>query len=105
MYLKCHYGEDASLEVETAAAIHRYLTANPAGRFDTEAAHRIGRVETPSLRMTDTPYWKRRHEDIAIPVYRQSNIGSKVNCNACHSDALTGRFDDSKIKIPDGGKK
>ncbi len=100
-----HYGEDATLDEETAKAVESYLRTNPAETFDTEIAHRLGRIETASLRMTDTPYWKKRHRDIDPTVFRKPAIGSKVNCRACHQDAASGRFDDSKIHLPTGDQK
>jgi len=100
-----HYGEDASLDAETAKTISTYLRANSAETFDSEAAQRLGRIDTASFRMTDTPYWKRRHQDIAPAVFRLKTVGSKVNCNACHTDAVSGRYDDAKIQLPPGGRK
>lgn len=100
-----HYGEDASLDAETAAVIRNYLDANHAGTFDTEVSHRVGRLDTPSLRMTETEYWKRRHEDIDSGVFRLPGVGSKVNCNGCHGDAASGRFDDSRIHFPEKGQR
>ena len=100
--LEDHYGEDASLDNETTAAITAYLIHNSARTFDTEAANRIGRMQTPSMRMTDTPYWKKRHRDIKPAVFRSKGIGSKINCNSCHKDAASGRFDDVNIDIPNG---
>ncbi|NQV83129.1 MAG: cytochrome b/b6 domain-containing protein [Rhodospirillales bacterium] len=100
-----HYGEDASLDAETVRTIRAYLDANPAGTFDTEAAQRVGRIETSSFRMTDVPYWKARHQSIAPSVFRLTAVGSKVNCNGCHKDAASGRFDDVKIHLPTGDKK
>ncbi|NQU55733.1 MAG: cytochrome C [Rhodospirillales bacterium] len=100
-----HYGEDASLDKETAKSIKAYLNANAAETFDTEAAQRVGRIDTASLRMTDAPYWKKRHQDIDATVFRQKAVGSKVNCNGCHKDASSGRFDDIKILIPTGDQK
>lgn len=100
-----HYGEDASLEEETRHQIESYLTANDASSFDTEVAHRIGRVETASIRMTDTPYWIKHHRKIASAIFKGPSVGSKVNCDGCHKDAATGQFDDVNIYIPNGDKK
>ena len=55
--LEDHYGEDASLDIETAEQIRAYLSANHAETFDTDVAQSIGRLETPSHRITDTPSW------------------------------------------------
>ena len=100
-----HYGEDASIDAASATAIENFLTTNAAGTFDTQAANRIGRVGTSDFRITRTPYWKRRHHDIPSAVYRQKNIGSKVNCNGCHRDADSGLYANSEIHIPDGVQK
>lgn len=100
-----HYGEDASLDAETAKSINVYLNGNPAETFDTEAAQWVGRIDTASLRITDTPFWKMRHQDIGPSVFRQKAVGSKVNCNGCHKDAASGRFDDAKIHLPSGDPK
>ena len=103
--LSDHYGEDASLDGKTTDSIKAFLTANAAGTFDTEVSHRMGRKNTPSLRMTDTRRWKKWHRDIELADFSKRAIGSKVNCNACHKDALSGRFDDANIQIPTGDKK
>jgi len=100
--LSNHYGEDASLDDETMTSIGTFLTTSSANKFDTEAAHRVGRKETPSMRMTDTKFWKKKHRKIAEPIFKQKTVGSKINCMACHGDALSGRFDDQNIQIPPG---
>jgi len=100
-----HYGEDASLDAETTTAIETFLAANAAGKFDTEASWRIGRTDTRSLRITDTAFWKKRHDGIAERVFKQSSVGSKINCNGCHGDAASGRFADQNIHFPNGDKK
>ncbi len=100
-----HFGEDASLDEETRRRITAYLGKNDAFSFDTEAAHKIGRVEMASNRMTDTPYWKKRHRAIKDAVFKGPSVGSKVNCQGCHRDAATGRFDDQNIHVPKEGLK
>jgi len=102
--LSDHYGEDASLDAETAAAMGAFLAANAAETFDTEAAWRMGRIDTKSLRITDTPYWTARHAGIADAVFKLSSVGSKVNCNGCHRDAASGRFADQDIHLPNLSK-
>ncbi len=99
-----HYGEDASLDEETTTIIRTYLDENNAGTFDTEVSQRVGRIDSPSFRMTDTAYWKKRHEDIDSSVFRLKAVGSKVNCNNCHKDAASGRFDDANIHVPTGNQ-
>ena len=103
--LSDHFGEDASLDADTTATIESFLTANPAESFDTEAAWRIGRIYTRFLRITDTALWKKRHEGIGDDTFKLRSVGSKVNCNACHRDAASGRFADQDIHLPNGDQK
>jgi len=102
--LSDHFGEDASLDEQTTQEISTYLQANNAQSFDTEVSHKIGRHDTKSMRMTDTRYWQKKHDEIKDSDFKHSSIGSKVNCNGCHQDADTGRYDDEKIKLPKGVK-
>ncbi len=98
--LEDHYGEDATVGRKTAEEILAFLKANDATRFDTEAAVRLGRAKTDDLRISSVPWWKKRHENIPKQVFASPAVGSAANCNACHRDAQTGRFDDAQIRIP-----
>jgi len=100
-----HFGEDASLGQKTASNISTFLQANSATTFDTKVARRVGRSDTASLRMTDTRFWKKQHDEIDDAVFRMQGVGSKVNCNSCHKDAMSGRFGDANIHVPTGDKK
>jgi cytochrome b len=99
--LSDHFGEDASLEPDVAARIRAYLTKNSAEKWDTRAAHELQRSnpEDP-LRLTATPFWTRVHRQIPDAVFRSKAVRAKGACNACHTDASTGRFDPQKIEIP-----
>jgi cytochrome b len=98
-----HFGEDASLPEGQRLEIAAFLGANASETFDTEAAVRF-RSQTPSepLRITATDYWRRKHASVAPEVFARPRLGGKANCGACHEDADTGRFDDSRIHIPGG---
>lgn len=97
-----HFGEDASLEPELMSQIRAYLTINSAEKWDTRAAHELA-LANPSdpLRLTATPYWARTHRRIPETVFKSRAVGAKGACNACHSDASTGRFDPQNINIPE----
>lgn len=99
--LSDHYGEDASLDEHGLMNITRYLMKQSAHFVDSESAHNIGRQETQTMRITDTSYWKKRHKEINEGLFSSPNVGSKINCNACHSDADSGRFDDVNINLPE----
>jgi cytochrome b len=97
-----HFGEDASLDPATAQNIAEWLSANAAETWDTEAANRFRVLAADQpLRITATPYWVTKHEEVPDAVFQQKSVGSKVNCVACHGDAGTGLFDDEAIHIPE----
>jgi cytochrome b len=93
-----HFGEDASLPPDTAAAIAAYLAGNAAERWDTRAAN-VFRAPEP-LAITATDYWKRRHAGIGPEVFQRQEVGTKSNCEACHGDARQGLFTPQAISIP-----
>ncbi len=93
-----HFGDVASLPDTKTAEIAGFLAANAAETSDTEAANRFRAVAADEpLRITATPFWVRRHSSISAATFAGPLIRSKSNCAACHSDAATGRFDDSAI--------
>ncbi len=99
--LQHHFGDDATLSAEQVAHIRAYLDANSAGHWDTYPAHLM---RTPaangSLRLTDTPGWRRMHRGIPAAVFRSKPVYRSSACDACHSDATTGRFAPQQIAIP-----
>jgi len=97
-----HFGDDASLGGSTTSTIAAWLVANAAETFNTESANRF-RVVAPDepYRISSTPYWVRKHAGLAPDVFARKSVQSKVNCNACHRDAESGRYDDQAIAIPE----
>jgi cytochrome b len=102
-----HFGEDLYLDDTTLADLRNYATANSADQGLTEPSRKImdsmDAAETP-LRITETRYWRRKHDDIAAETWQQSNINGKGQCDACHSDAVQGWFEDSRMNIPGPGE-
>jgi len=99
-----HFGDDASLDDESEAEILEYLLASSAERSGSEASVKILRSLEPGrvyMRVTETPYWQRKHSDIGDDVYRRSSIVSRSNCVACHPGSDAGSFEDRDIRIPD----
>jgi cytochrome b len=99
--LKHHFGADASLSPEQVTQIRDWLDANAAGHWDTLPSHLL-RIPAAngSLRITDTPGWRRRHRSIAEAVFANSSVNGRSNCTACHADAASGRFAPQDIAIP-----
>lgn len=94
--LSDHFGEDASLDKETADEITSYLVQNAAdsswwgGKFMRGVKDHM----TP-LRITETPYWKREHKgEVRASAWKSPKVKSKANCQACHRDAVRGNYHD-----------
>jgi nitrate/TMAO reductase-like tetraheme cytochrome c subunit len=85
-----HFGTDASLDPAAAAEIAAFLERH-AGR---------DRGATTSLRITDTPWFQRKHRKISDTVWARPAIKSPANCAACHARAERGDYDDDTVRIP-----
>jgi len=88
-----HFGTDASVDAATEAAIRRYLEAN-AGTGRKVAS------DPALVRVTQSPRFLRKHDDIAASVFRSDKVKSAANCGACHASAPEGRFSDHDARIP-----
>lgn len=96
-----HFGEDASLDPATTAALAAWLDANAAEAFDTKAANRLRLVNPePPFAITATPFWRRTHHEIPDAVFNRAPIDGRGNCAACHRDAAQGTFRPFAIVIP-----
>ncbi|MGE4280478.1 MAG: diheme cytochrome c [Magnetospirillum sp.] len=91
-----HFGEDASLPADKAAAIRAYLVNNAgdvAGQGRArKAMGRLSSADTP-IRITDTPDFQRKHR---LPDWRWKDpkVVTKSNCPACHVEAERGLYED-----------
>ncbi|MCF6301916.1 MAG: cytochrome b/b6 domain-containing protein [Devosiaceae bacterium] len=95
-----HFGEDASLGAETTAQITEHLKTYAAEAWDTEAANLLRAVDPQKpTQITASPFWKQNHQGIAEVVFETKPVNGEANCQACHKDALGGRFDDQQIEI------
>ena len=57
------------------------------------------------VRITETPYFMRKHDEIpAKMVTANKQVNSFSNCNACHSKADQGLFDEHGVRIPGYGR-
>jgi hypothetical protein len=94
--LDSHFGENASLDVETTAKVLAYLEANAASeRSKYGASPSSGAV--PVLRISQQPWFLRKHGPRRISPASLERRGAKsaADCAACHKAAdKTGVFDD-----------
>lgn len=98
-----HFGTDLGLDAATTAAVLKFMTDNSADKHLTEAGFKIEQSvpkDSTPLRITETPYWTRKHREITASDWANPLIKSKNNCAACHSDADAGSFEDGAMHIP-----
>ena len=102
--LEDHFGDDASLEKEDTQAILDYLVAHSAQQSSQEAAYKISQSirKKDIIAITESPYWKRRHQEIDKTIFKQKNIAKASNCKACHGAFESGLLHDKDIAIPKG---
>ena len=88
-----HFGTDASLAAAAAGEIGSFLQANAA-----QGKRAAGGEST--LRITETGWFKRKHDEVPARTWRQSEIRSPANCSACHKQAEQGDFSERNVRIP-----
>ena len=90
-----HFGENASLHASDGATILAYLVAHADDAPSTANGRRFMRsipADATPLRITDTRFWKRGHNEISAASFGAPNVKSKANCVACHSGAAAGQY-------------
>ena len=90
--LNKHFGVDASVDPKTAAHIATFLERN-AGR---ERASR----QSSTLRITDTRWFRHEHDEVPNRVWSNPKVKTASNCQACHTAAVDGDFNEDTISMP-----
>lgn len=101
--LENHFGDDASLDSNTAQSIYSFLNQNSAEASTHQAAHMITKSlkeKDDTIAISNTPYWKKRHSSIDENIFTSQEIKSKANCQACHMDIENGLMENHLIKLP-----
>ena len=89
--LESHFGEDASLDEESVAAITSYLNSNSAD--SSWIGNRFSRGQTNDwpLRITETDHWLREHKNQSFKNVNSKDI-IRSDCVACHDKAASGDY-------------
>lgn len=98
-----HFGENAGLDPATSEEIARFLAANAADRSGNRRSAKIVASIPPAaapLRISETVYFRRKHDEIAAETWRRPRVGSPANCQACHQTAEKGDFSERNVMIP-----
>lgn len=88
-----HFGTDASLDAVAVKEILPFLETNAAPEPRKPNAE-------PSLRITETAWFKHEHDEISALTWKNPKIKSASNCAACHTQAEQGNFDEDTVRIP-----
>ena len=94
-----HFGQDASLEPIPQKDITNFLVKYSADQGNVKYAKSVPAASTP-LRITETTWFKREHDEIRANVWKRKKIGSASSCMACHKGAEQGDFSEDKVAIP-----
>lgn len=79
--LNRHFGANASLDANDNKSILGFLERN-AGSGE--------RYSSTSLRISDTPWFKREHHVISPKEWAHQDVKSRSNCSACHGKQVLG---------------
>jgi hypothetical protein len=98
-----HFGENAELDATTNKEITDFLVKNSAdvsnSRRCSKMINSIGKNDAP-LRITETAYFIRKHDEVSASTFKRKAIGSASNCIACHKGAEVGNFSEHEVRIP-----
>ena len=86
-----HFGTDASLDAAAVASITVYLEQH---------AGRERRGERETLRITETAWFAREHDEVPRPLWKSPAVKNAANCAACHTQAESGDFRERNIRLP-----
>lgn len=98
--LEHHFGQNAELDAEARARLERWLVENSADAGAGRGAS--GKAESAPSRITQLPWFARKHRPIAAQVVARPSIRSIAHCAACHPGAADWDFEDDRAKIPPG---
>lgn len=97
-----HFGDNAELAANDLASIKAYLDSD---NYDQSSVKRRygNRLDTPGtpLRVTGTRFFKAIHEEVPDRVVTNNPaVKTFARCEACHSRAQEGSFDEDEVRIP-----
>ena len=90
--LDSHFGSDAAVNPEIGEKLTAFLVAN-AGK-----ANRTGAAGNPP-RISQTTHFLKEHRKIPARFWTDTRVRSAANCEACHTNAASGRFSEHDIAI------
>jgi hypothetical protein len=88
-----HFGENAVLDPKDNQEILGFLKRYAGGGE---------RFSARSLRISDTLWFKREHDEVPSRAWSDPRIKTPANCGACHVNAARGNWSEHGIRMPAG---
>lgn len=88
-----HFGTNATLDAQENAEILAFLERNAA---------QDQRYGVKTLRISDTPWFQRKHREVQGATWAHAKVKSRANCTACHVTAERGDWSEHSVRMPDG---
>jgi len=106
--LKDHFGDNAELPLDTAARLRAYLTENAADAAgDRRGAWLLRGLKgrDAPMRITELPAIRGEHRELPVRLVADNkDVGSLSRCEACHTRAAKGYYNDHDVRIPGYGR-
>lgn len=90
-----HFGANASLDAADNKEILDFLMRH-AGSGE--------RYSASTLRISDTPWFRREHRSISPKEWTHPEVKSRANCSACHQDIAHAKWSERNIDVPGKGR-
>ncbi len=88
-----HFGDNAAIDAKLNQEILDFLVRN-AGSGD--------RYSAASMRISDTPWFTRKHREVPSRAWTDPAVKSRANCAACHINAASGDWSEHGVRMPAG---
>ena len=106
--LENHFSDNAELDADTHQLINQFLLINSADKSDYRRSQKFNRsinINDVPVRISETPYFRHEHDEIPSRwLTANSKINSFSQCDACHTKAEQGSFNEHDVHIPGYGR-
>jgi hypothetical protein len=109
-----HFGDNAELDAAKTAEISAFLERHADGRMKgskgSKGSRKFGDMrrdssKNASLRITETAWFRAKHHEIPKRIVQNNpEILSFSRCDACHTNAAKGSYNEHDIRIPGYGR-
>ena len=97
-----HFGEDLGLSDASLQTLKPAAAAADQGRHWAGLALRASvPARAAPQRISETGFWRERHEDVAEARFKSAPVSGRHNCEACHEDAASAIFAPRLIHQPE----